>query len=239
MNRIVGSSLLTNIKSVVPLLSISTRCSTQPENSTSDAVGTECRRKWQCCIWSEKSIPGYSAARVHSYLLTTASNPRRRLLGCWFNCSNHGKPYYIGRYVEAVNRMVAMVKPQREFRRALKPDELLVLESFWVLFLVALLRHSHSKIIFTSWIYPSPCTACVCCINIIHSDSVSSAKLETVDRLLKTFYNDVPHLWVYFKHPQSHSYGAICQNMRSTMATLHVWVHKHEQHPQNYISWHT
>ena len=52
----------------------------------------------------------------------------KRLMGCWFNSSNHGKPYYIGRHVEAVNRMVARVSPPCEFRRAPRPIEVM---SYW------------------------------------------------------------------------------------------------------------
>ena len=35
----------------------------------------------------------------------------------------------------------------------------------------------------------------VCAVHILLSDSVSSAKLDTADRLLQTFYNLVPHFY--------------------------------------------
>ena len=80
-----------------------------------------------------------------------ARNPRRgfqEINGMLVNSSNHGKPYCIGRHVEAINRMVARVKPLCEYTETYQSDELL--ESFRDSFLVALLRDSHSKIIFTS-----------------------------------------------------------------------------------------
>ena len=119
----------------------------------------------------------------------------KRLMGCWFNSSNHGKPYYIGRHVEAVNRMVARVKPPCEFRRTPRPIEVM---SYWkasefrswlLYFAIPILKS------FLPPEYIHHLALLVCAVHILLSDSVSSAKLDTADRLLKTFYNLVPHFY--------------------------------------------
>ncbi len=119
----------------------------------------------------------------------------KRLMKCWFDSSNHGKPYYIGTRKEAVDKMVYRVKPPAEFRRTPRSvDDM----SFWKASEYRSWLLYFSIPVLSAFLpaeYVHHLALLVSAVHILLSASITTSSLHSADAMLHTFYQLMPRLY--------------------------------------------
>ncbi len=119
----------------------------------------------------------------------------KNLMKSWFDSSNHGERYYIGRYRKDIDKAIARIKPPSDFRRTPRSVEL---TSFWKAseFRVWLLYFSLPVLkAFLPTEYLHHLSLLVGSMHILLSESIHKDSLDQVEGMLQLHYRMYPQLY--------------------------------------------
>ena len=148
----------------------------------------------------------------------------KTLIKYWFDSSHHGSPYYLGRKVSLINKMVNRIKTPREINRCPRSVESYTIwkaSEFraWMLFYsLPVLCH------FLPPEYIYHLALLVCAMHILLSDCIERSNLDDTEKI---FYNISPLLYdnficTYNMHSLIHI-STVCKVVGPPMGVFHVW----------------
>ena len=180
------------------------------------------------------------------YMHSVLKGVVRMLLKFWFDSTNHSQPFYLGRHINELDKVLLTQQPPTEFSRPprsikkhLKYWKASELRNWLLFYSLPLLLNKLPPLFWHHY------ALLVCALHILLSDSIEPSQIDAAEQMILNFYKLLPEL--YGDSSYTHNAHLLCHLIKFVRLWGPLWTHsafdfenkhghlKHLFHGKNHI----